>query len=150
MSAELSFEEIDPDLKRAVMERVNLSPYWSLLGMRLLDMKKGWAVVALPFSDKLLQSLGIVHGEAICSVADSAIGLALKGLLDPGEVFVTAEIKLNFIKSFERGEVQAAARIVHRGATTALGEVDVRNGAGELVAKGLATFIVRKTRDEEG
>ena len=42
------------------------------------------------------------------------------------------------------GEIIAEAKIVHRGAMTAIGDVEVRDGQGTLIAKGLATYAITK------
>lgn len=117
-------------------------PFWKLLGMEVVDAKKGWAVVKLPFSEKLCQPDGIVHGGAIFSPADSAVAMALLGLIGRDETMATIEMKINYIKSVKNGEIIAEACIVHRGQKTAIGEVDVRNSQGDLLAKGIATYMI--------
>jgi len=137
------YEEIAPDFKNALMKTMQTkSPFWSLLGMELVDARKGWAQVRLPFDKKLVHPLGIAHGGAIFSPADSAVAMALMGMLEPDETTTTVEMKLNYLKPFDSGEIVAEARIVYKGARTALGEVEVRNDRGNLIAKGLATYMI--------
>jgi acyl-CoA thioesterase len=71
------------------------NPYWSLLGTELMEVKKGWAKVRLPFNDKLTNAVGLVHGGAIFSPADSAVGMALVGLIGRDENISTLEMKIN-------------------------------------------------------
>jgi len=73
--------------------------------------------------------------------------MALIGLVDRDETFTTVEMKINFLKPFDTGEMMAEARIVHKGARTALGDVEVRNGDGVLIAKGLATYMILKKEE---
>jgi uncharacterized protein (TIGR00369 family) len=136
-------EELAPDFKKALVETMKTkSPFWSLLGMELLDVKKGWAKVRLPFANKLVHPLGIAHGGAIFSPADSAVAMALIGLVERDETFTTVEMKINYLIPFKEGEIIAEARIIYKGSKTALGDVEVRNSKGELIAKGLATYMI--------
>ena len=137
------YEDLNPKLKESLIVRMREeSPFWELLGLELADVKKGWAKVRLPFSKKLVHPLGIAHGGAVFSAADSAVAMALIGLVDRDETFTTVEMKINYLKPFDEGEIVAEARIVYRGGRTALGDVDVRNSRGILIAKGLATYMI--------
>ncbi len=145
------FEELEPNFKRALIDTMKTkSPFWSLLGMELLDVRKGWAKVRLPFDSKLVHPLGIAHGGAIFSPADSAVAMALIGLVGKDEIFTTVEMKINYLVPFKEGEITAEAEIVYKGNTTALGDVEVRNAKGDLIAKGLATYMIMKNNRGEG
>jgi acyl-CoA thioesterase len=137
------YEELAPKFREALLAKMKQeSPFWDLLGLELADVKKGWAQVRLPFARKLVHPLGLAHGGAIFSAADSAVAMALIGLVERNETFTTVEMKINYLKPFDTGEIMAEARIVHKGARTALGDVEVRNSDGSLIAKGLATYMI--------
>lgn len=141
------YEELEPGHREALLTRIQTaSPFWSLLGMELVDVKKGWAKVRLPFDRKLSNAAGVAHGGAIFGPADSAIGVALMGMISREEWMFTVEMKINYVKAIRKGEIVAEGRIIHKGARTAIGEVDVRDEKGALVAKGLATYAVVKRR----
>lgn len=142
------YEDLAPKFKASLLAKMRQeSPFWELLGLEPADVKKGWAKVRLPFARKLVHPLGRAHGGAIFSAADSAVAMALIGLVDRDETFATVEMKINFLKPFDAGEMTAEAKIVHKGARTALGDVEVRNGEGTLIAKGLATYMILKKED---
>jgi len=142
------YEDLAPKFKETLLTRMQEeSPYWTLLGLEIADIKKGWAKVRLPFARKLVHPLGIAHGGAIFSAADSAVAMALIGLVERDETFTTVEMKINYLRPFDKGEIMAEARIIHRGGKTALGDVEVRNGDGTLIAKGLATYMILKKEE---
>ena len=142
------YEDLAPKFKETLLTRMQEeSPYWTLLGLEIADIKKGWAKVRLPFARKLVHPLGIAHGGAIFSAADSAVAMALIGLVERDETFTTVEMKINYLRPFDKGEIMAEARIIHRGRKTALGDVEVRNGDGTLIAKGLATYMILKKEE---
>lgn len=101
------------------------------------------ASVALPLRPELFQGQQRVHGGVIASLADTcAVWLLLPRVL-PERTITSIEFKLNFVRPAvaERGELLALARPVRVGRTVALADVDVTQ-AGELVAKGLFTYLV--------
>lgn len=137
------YEEISPNYKKALIDNLKTTvPFWGLLGMELVDVKKGWAVVKLPFTKKLEQNDGIAHGGAIFSPADASVAIALLGMLAKQETLITIEMKINYIKPVKEGDIIAEAKIIHKGGKTAIGDVDVRNSQGELIAKCLATYMI--------
>jgi uncharacterized protein (TIGR00369 family) len=139
------FEELSPNFKKAMLTKVkNNTPFWSLINMDLVDVKKGWAKVRLPYDKKLDHAYGSAHGAAVFAPADSAVAMALQGLVEKDEVFTTVEMKINYIRPFSKGEIIAEAAITHKGGNLAIGEVDVRDSQGRLVAKALATYMIMK------
>lgn len=143
MTEPLEFEELSPNYKKALIEKAHTAhPFWTLLGMRLADIKKGWAVVQLPFDPKLTQADGIAHGGATFSAADAAVAMALVGLIGRDETLVTLEMKLNYLKPFTGGTLRAEARVVQKGTRAALGEVRVTTDTNGLIAMGLATYMI--------
>jgi uncharacterized protein (TIGR00369 family) len=141
------YEELTPRFKTAILDWMKTrNPFWSLLGMELMEIKKGWAKVRLPFNDKLTNAVGLVHGGAIFSPADSAVGMALIGLIGRDENISTLEMKINYLKPVRESAIIAEAKIVHKGTQTAIGDVEVRDENNALIAKGLATYMIVKKR----
>jgi len=139
------YEELDPRFKESLLKWMKTrNPFWSLLGMEIVEIKKGWAKIRLPFSEKLANGIGVAHGGAIFSPADSAVGMALVGLLNKDENLSTLEMKINYLRPFSSGEIVAEAKIVHKGTMTAIGDVDVRDEDDTLIAKGLVTYAIFK------
>ena len=140
-----TYEDLNPRFRESLIAKMQEeSPFWTLLGLELADIKKGWAKVRLPFAKKLVHPLGIAHGGAVFSAADSAVAMALIGLVEKDETFTTIEMKINYLRPFDEGEITAEAKIIYKGSRTALGDVEVRNAGGILMAKGLATYMILK------
>jgi acyl-CoA thioesterase len=143
-------EELAPSFKAAILNWMKIkNPFWSLLGMELVEVKKGWAKVRLPFDEKLTNAIGLVHGGAIFSPADSAVGMALVGLIGRDENISTLEMKINYLKPVKGGQLIAEAKIIHKGSQTAVGDVTVRDEEQNLIAKGLATYAIFKKEREK-
>ena len=141
----VEYEALAPRFEAAILDWMKTrNPFWALLGMRIVEIKKGWAVVQLPIEDKLTNAIGLVHGGAIFSAADSAVGMALVGMTNRNENISTLEMKINYMKPVKGKAIIAEAKIIHRGSQTAIGDVEVRDDDRNLISKGLATYAIFK------
>jgi len=127
-----------------VAEAVQGSGFYQLLGMEILEVKPGYSKLRVRFRKALTHAGGVAHGGVMASLADSCIACALFGLIEnPGPLgFSTIEMKLNFLRPFREGEMIAEGRIIQKGSTIAVGEMDVHDGAGKAYGKGIATYRI--------
>ena len=140
-------EPLNPNFKDALLNRLpDRMAFWQLLGIEFVDVGRGWAKMHMPFAQKLTNSAGISHGGALFTLADSAGSMALVSMAAKGEVVTTVEMKINFLKPFDGGNVMAEASILHCGKTTALGEIDLKIENGDLIAKATATFLRKRSQ----
>lgn len=141
----MSKEQLAEPKYERLQERGIGSPFAELLGFEPIEHEPGRVLLKLPFSQKLLQSLGRVHGGAIFSLADHASGWAAYSTLNDNERCATLEMKINYIAALHDEDCLADARVIHRGRTSIVIETDIKTSQGRLVAKTLATFIVLTT-----
>jgi uncharacterized protein (TIGR00369 family) len=128
--------------REILRDRVERSPYYELIGLRVTGLGPGWATFSMPAGERLWNVGGIVHGGAITSIADAASGVALATLLEKGvERPLTVELKLNFCAAVREGNIEARGTVVQKGGRIAVCEVEVTEG-GRLVAKGISTYMV--------
>lgn len=120
------------------------NPFREMVGLQPVSAKDGTAVLRLAAHENVANARGVVHGGAICTLADSSIGTALRSALKPGDMVATIEIKVNFIAPGQ-GDLEARAKMLHIGGSSAVGETEIyaENGT-KLVAKALATFYVKR------
>jgi acyl-CoA thioesterase len=115
-------------------------PIWNLLGIEVVETRDGYAKLIMPFSEKLTQAYGIVHGGAVFTLADSAVAVSVASLVKPNRKFVTVEMKINFLEPIREGIIEATAVVLRKGRIMPA-EVDIINNQ-ELVAKAIATYII--------
>ena len=113
---------------------------WDLLGIEVVEMGNGYSKLIMPFSEKLAQPYGIVHGGAVFTLADSAAAVSIASLVEPNRKFVTLEMKINFLEPIKEGIIEATAIVLRRGRIMPA-EVDIINNQ-KLVAKAIATYII--------
>ena len=102
----------------------------------------GGAEVRLEITDRALNSLGVAHGGVICSLVDHAIGAAVAFALGRSRRAVTAELKVNFLAPITAGTVIARGRLLREGRRLIVGEAEVVDQTGRMIAKGLGTWAV--------
>jgi len=131
-----------------LIERGEASPYYRLLNMKIEEVRDGYARLTMNIEEKHLQFLRTVHGGAISSLADSAAAWAtvgsVLGSVGAKVVPLTVEMKINYLAPVESGRLIAEARVVHKGSTISVSDVEVKDDKGRLVAKSLVTYYIRK------
>lgn len=85
------------------------------LGVRLLRAERGLVELAMPYSSAVTQQQGGFHGGAMGALADIAGGYAGLTVAPEGMEVVTVEYKINFLASFQGGEIRATGRVTRAG-----------------------------------
>jgi len=126
-------------------------PYIRLLGMRFVAVSDGSATFEMPARTDLYNPNNVVHGGALTSLADSAMGFAVFSTLAAGESFTTAELHVNFIKAVtaETGMLRSIGRIVHRGQQIAVAEAEILDQQNQLIARASSTNVILHRRAPE-
>lgn len=130
-------------------ERVNAFPFVKLMGMRLLSSEGGRSVMQCRIRPVLRNSAGTLHGGVMGALVDMSVATALRSVMPLSSRMTTVEYKVNFLKPVADGTVTAHGTILRLGSTIAVGATEIRNGAGEVVAFGSATFYILNERGAE-
>ncbi|MDR0277524.1 MAG: PaaI family thioesterase [Paucimonas sp.] len=124
-----------------VPEGIVQSAFSQMLGCRLQRLEEGVAEVVLALEPHLRNRGGVLHGGAIFSLVDIAMGLACSSSHGFDQRSVTVECKINYMRAVSEGEVLCTARVLHAGRRTLVLDADVVQG-DKLVAKAQGTFAV--------
>lgn len=121
------------------------SNFISHVGLVFDKREAGHCVISLPIADLHKNSTGVVHGGAIFTVADTAMGAALFMTLAPDEICATIEIKINFFKPVFEGTLRCEGVLVNKGKSVAY--LDASLWVGELlVGKANGSFAIMKRK----
>jgi uncharacterized protein (TIGR00369 family) len=123
-------------------DRIRRSPFHAWAGMDLVEVGDGRAELAMELRPHHFNPQGIVHGGVISAIADTAIGLALRSKLRTGMTHRTAQLDVHFLAKGEGNQLIGRGRALHLGRRMGYGEAEVLDGAGRVLAKASATFIV--------
>jgi acyl-CoA thioesterase len=87
-----------------------------LVGFEVFPESDGTAKAQLIVSERHLNPNGVVHGGALFTLVDTAMGASLMQRLDEGEICATLQISMNFLRPVvSGGVVECEARVVHKG-----------------------------------
>ena len=140
----------DPKILERARARAAANNYWRHLGIDVTDAGEGWIRLRLPVRDELRNSGGApLHGGALSSLLDAAVGGALSTVHEASEGGVgqaTLDLNITYIGAARQGEIYAEGRIIRKGGTIAYGEADIRDAAGELLARGRVTYMLLRPR----
>jgi uncharacterized protein (TIGR00369 family) len=89
---------------------IELAPFEQLLGMHIVEARNGCAVLTMPFTVKLSQGGGFMHGGALTALADTAAAMAVKTCLPRSTPFATRDLNMRFRAPVRLGTVTATAR----------------------------------------
>ena len=127
------------ELTQLFQERAPIARYF---GMRLSYNDAGGAVVDLPYNPNLDHALGGVHGGVYATMLDCAGWFTAAATTDRSCWVATSEFTVHLLQPVQRSSLRATGRIVQVGKRQVIAEMDLKDGDGRLVGRGVGTFIV--------
>jgi uncharacterized protein (TIGR00369 family) len=129
-----------------IKERYEVSPFWSLIGMKVDSIEEDRARIKLKVTRNLLNGNNILHGGVVTTLLDAAMGINLKlNIVDAP--YATISLTSQFIKIVKEDEtIYGTAEIIQNGRSVACVEARLTNENGELIGMGLGTFKINRPR----
>lgn len=120
--------------------RFDHSPFMRFLGLEMVRAEKGVVEIRLPFRDEFLRhdDSDWLHGGVVSALADIAGDYAV--ITETGTGVPTIDMRVDYLRPARRGDLTALARTVRVGRTVSVADVEIRDGAGTLVAVGRACY----------
>lgn len=138
-------EPREPDEVQFELEEwIDTSPFETLLGLKIEDAAGGEALLTLPFTVKLANGGGVMHGGAMVSLADTAVAMAIKSLLPGGTIFATTGLTMEFLAPVLSGVVHARAKVQKSAERTFLGTCELLGEDRQLHARFTSVFKVAR------
>jgi 1,4-dihydroxy-2-naphthoyl-CoA hydrolase len=120
----------------------------ALIGMRDVSVKDDGTITAIvPVRPDLKQPFGLVHGGVFAAVAESLASMGtFLGVHERGMHAMGLSNSTSFLRPIFDGTIHATARPFHRGRTTWLWDVEIRDDDDRLCATTRMTVAVREPR----
>ena len=126
------------------------SHFDALVGTEWLDDDPDHARVRVPMRDELRQPVGLLHGGVISTLVESVCSRATAlAVFGEGMVAMGQSIQVNFIRPVTEGHAEVRAKARHRGRTTWVWDVDVRDAEERLCALAQMTIAIRPLPDAD-
>ena len=107
------------------------------IGAEVVEADDDRAVVVIDAGSALSNPHGTVHGGAVATLADIAMGAAVRR---DDEVPVTVQLTITYLEAAPLGRLTATATVRRRGSRITITEADIIDADGTAVAHAVATF----------
>lgn len=118
---------------------------WRTLGYRRLAWEPGSTMIEWTATlDYCFPTANgsVVQGGLVTALLDAAMGGACWTVLDRGEVFLTADLRVEFIRAARPGALRAAGTVARRTRRVVFCGAEMTDAAGRLLAVSRCTQIV--------
>jgi uncharacterized protein (TIGR00369 family) len=120
---------------------------WRTLGYRRTSTESGRMEIEWDASEDYTFPDGdggsIVHGGLVGTVLDTAMGGACATVLEDGESFLTADLRVEFLRSARPGLLRAEGRVVRKTRRVAFCAADLYDADGTHLASARCTQVLR-------
>ena len=131
------------EFKQRLIEQIlgeHDSPLPHYLGISAADIREGYAKLTFKVRENSLNGYHIVHGGALMTLADCAMGMAC---FTYQKKVVTIDANISYLKSSPLGtELECTAKVLHNGNRTMVAACDITNADGTLQTQARGTFFV--------
>lgn len=138
------FPPANPDYRTEVERILRAAPFIRSLGVEAEEIAPGLCVTRLAVREDHQQQDGFVHAGVLATIADHTAGAAGATLIPAGAIVLTAEFKINLLRSARGRELRCVGRVLKPGRTLIVAESEVYAGeqGASLVAKASVTLAV--------
>jgi uncharacterized protein (TIGR00369 family) len=130
------------DVLGEIRELADGSPFYAWSGMRVVRVAPGEVDVAMEATVHHLNLRGLLHGGMIATLADTASGLAIRSMLEPGQAHATVQMDVQYMAPGGPGPIEARGRVVRMGGSIGFAEAEVIDGEGRTLARATATHAI--------
>lgn len=104
------------------------------LGIEFTEFGDDFLTAKMPVDHRTHQPMGIMHGGASCTLAETVASVAGNWCIEEHRAAVGLDINTSHVKMVRSGFVIATARPVHLGKSTQLWEIHIVDEEGRLIS----------------
>jgi uncharacterized protein (TIGR00369 family) len=126
---------------------------WATLGYRRLSWEPGMTEIAWTATeDYCFPTAGgpIVQGGLVTALLDAGMGGACWSVLDKDQAFLTADLRVEFLRSSRPGELVARGWVVRRTRRVVFCAAELRDDTGATLATSRCTQVVLPAEGRAG
>ena len=125
------------------LNAMNQNNMIGLLEIEMLEATVDRVVATMPVQAKVHQPFGLLHGGASVALAETVASLgAYLNVMDSGMGAVGLEINANHLRAKRDGIVTATATPIHKGRSTHVWQVEIKDEAGKMVCVSRCTLAI--------
>jgi uncharacterized protein (TIGR00369 family) len=123
------------------------APFLAHCGIRRLERKDGTSRNEIVVTPALTNGAAAAHGGLIMTLLDSAMTGAARSLLTDDHAIMTIDMQVAFLAP-GKGHLTGFGRVLRNGSSLVYCEGEVRDEAGQLVARATGMFRPRRPNRE--
>jgi uncharacterized protein (TIGR00369 family) len=131
---------IDETYIEKAFEVVRNTPYLQHLGIELVEMSEGSAVMKMPMKEELRQPYGLLHGGATASLIDTATAFAIVAAIGQADKATTVDLTVHYLRPVINETTICTAKVVRAGKRLITVSAEVHNEDGKMIATALSTY----------
>jgi len=112
------------------------------LGIEFLEVGDDYLVGRVPVDERTRQPYGLLHGGVSVVLAETLGSCGAAFSCPPGYRAVGLDINANHLRGVTSGWVTATARPIHRGRTTHVWQIELRDDAGNMTCISRITMAI--------
>lgn len=128
----------------AVMNSMMGESVSAYLGLHFTEIGDDYLIMEMPVTPKAHQPMGLLHGGVSAYILETIGSVGSSMIVDLSKEHpVGLEINANHIKGIREGAVKAIAKLVHRGRSTHVWQIDIFNKeTNDLICTGRLTIMI--------
>ena len=125
-----------------IREAMAGSAFHTWMGMRVVEVADGQVVLELLTSEHHRNLQGLIHGGVIATLADTAAGLAMRSMLEPGWRHVTIDLALQYLRAARDGTLTAHGSVLRKARSIGFAQAEVLDDDDAVVARAQVTIAL--------
>ncbi|GMT45321.1 MAG: thioesterase [bacterium] len=132
------------------LSKMNKGTLMEQIGIEYLEARTGYMKARMPVDERTFQPMRILHGGATLALAETLASIGSALMVDREKFDVKGQhISADHVRSVRSGWVVGEAVIVHRGRSSHIWNVDVKDEEGILIFTCRLTIFVVKRRNPQ-
>ena len=135
---------MNKNVEEAILHKVATEPYAKILGLKLVKLELGYALVEMVYERNMTNIYDIIHGGAVFSLIDEAFEISCATY---GKVTFALSMTVSYHSSPPEGSVlRAESKEIDRSEKTPTYDIKVTDGDSNLIASCLAMAYRKKEK----
>ncbi|MCI1778551.1 MAG: PaaI family thioesterase [Bacteroidales bacterium] len=142
----VNYFDIGPDTPVELINESLEGTLVSNLNIRIEKVTGSEICASMPLCEKTRRPGGIMHGGANIALAETIAGVGSQLLIDMYNYDARGvQVSANHVRGVSGGNVHAVAKIIHKGMSTHIWNVDIKDDDGRLISSvRVLNMIVKK------
>jgi uncharacterized protein (TIGR00369 family) len=130
------------DVADQLRDRLAASPFHASLGLRVDRARPGEVRLVFGAKPEHRNLQGNVHGGMLATLADVAMGLAVRTAIPAGRRHATIEMTMHFLRPATPGAIVVTGTTVRVGSQIAFAEAGLTDENEKLLARASGTYSI--------